>query len=422
MVDTSLPGLRQLPISARTRDKAAQRSVFQTIMRVIERYIFRRVAVATVGAFAAILGVVWVTQAVTRIDFASGSAGSITAFLTMMVMLTPQFITLTLPFGLLIGAVNVLNAMNADSEMPVLAGAGVSRWAVARPLLLLASLLGLFILFNSHIVEPAANRKVRDIVTEARTDLLSTLIRDGRFTRVEKGMTLYVERKSPGNVLQGILIGDKRDEATHLVYHAREGLVEDRGDSTILILVDGQIQRRDVKSGSVSVIRFQSYALSLDQFARSDGTTRYFLHEQPTSYLLDPDPNDKFVQRWPGQISGELHRRMTEWLYPALFVFIALAMAGQPRSHRTAAAGAVFLAFGTGLLYRWGGYFAYNEIKSDASLFWILYAIPLGGITLGTWMFMTGRTVGVPDRLMLVVQRMAEGVNRIGGPGRRKPA
>ena len=404
------------------RKAAAQRSRVQTVVRVIEAYIFRRVAGATLGAFAAILGVVWVTQAVTRIDFASGSAGSITAFLTMMVMLTPQFITLTLPFGLLIGTVNVLNAMNADSEMPVMAGAGVSRWAVARPLLVLSALLGAFVFFNSHVIEPAANRKVRDIVTEARTDLLSTLIRDGRFTRVENGLTIYVERKSPGNVLEGILIGDKRDEATHLIYHAREGLVEDRDDTTIMVLVDGQIQRREVRTGAVSVIRFQSYALSLDQFARADGTTSYFLHERPTSYLLDPDPNDKAVQRWPGQLAGELHRRMSEWLYPTLFVFIALALAGQPRSHRMAAAGAVFLAFGTGLLYRWGGYFAYNEIKGDAGLFWILYAIPIGGITLGIWMFATGRTVGIPDRLMYWVQKAIAWLRQPGIAGRRKTA
>ncbi len=384
-------------------------------MRVIERYIFRRVAGATLGAFAAILGVVWVTQAVTRIDFASGSAGSISAFLTMMVMLTPQFITLTLPFGLLIGSVNVLNAMNSDSEMPVMAGAGIGRIAIGRPILLLSFFCGVIVFANSHFIEPAANRKVRDIVTESRTDLLSTLIRDGRFTRIEKGMTIYVERKVGGNLLQGILIGDKRDKKTHLIYHAREGLVQDRDDGSILVLVDGQIQRREVATGAVSVIRFQSYALSLDQFARVDGATTYFLHERPTAYLMNPDPNDKSVQRWPGQIVGELHRRLTEWLYPTLFAFIALALAGQPRSHRAAAVGVVFLAFGTGLMYRWGGYFAYNEIKSDASLFWILYAIPLGGISLGTFLFLTGRTIGLPDWALTLMQTLNARFNALTG-------
>ncbi|WP_158629290.1 LPS export ABC transporter permease LptF [Roseitalea porphyridii] len=384
-------------------------------MRTVERYIFRRVAIASLSAFAAILAVVWVTQAVTRIDFATGSAGSIGAFLTMMVLLTPQFVTLTLPFGLLIGTVNVLNAMNADSEMPVMAGSGIGRMAFARPVLIVAVALGATVFLVSHLVEPRANRAVRDIVTDLRTDLLATLIQDGRFTEVEDGLTIYVDRKDAGGRLSGVMIADKRNPETHLLQFAQEAVVDDSGDVSLLVLREGQLHRTEVATGQVSIIRFQSYAVDLARFGSATGSHTYLPHERETAYLLDPDANDPTLNTWPGLARGELHRRLSEWLYPILFALVALVLAGQPRSHRTTSIMTVVLAFGAGLGYRWGSYFAYNTIKIDGALFWLLYAVPLGGIALSVLMYLRGWTVAVPDRAMLAVQRFA---GKLGGPSR----
>lgn len=382
-------------------------------LRTVERYIFRRVAVATISAFAAILAVVWVTQAVTRIDFATGSAGSIGAFLTMMMLLTPQFITLTLPFGLLIGAVNVLNAMNADSEMPVMAGSGIGRMAFARPVLIVAAVLGAATFLISHLVEPRANRAVRDIVVDLRTDLLATLIQDGRFTEIEDGLTIYVDRKEPGGRLSGVMIADRRGPESHLMQFAREAVVDTGAGANLLVLRDGQLHRTDVSTGQVSIIRFQSYAIDLGRFSSAAGSQVYLPHERETTYLLDPDPNDRTLGDWPGLARGELHRRMSEWLYPVLFALVALVLAGQPRSHRTTSIVTVVLAFGAGLGYRWGSYFAYNQIKTDGSLFWLLYAIPLAGIGVSVLMYRQGWTVRVPDRAVMSLQSFGR---RMSGP------
>lgn len=385
-------------------------------MSTIERYIFRRVAVASVSAFAAILAVVWVTQAMTRIDFATGSAGSIGAFLTMMVLLTPQFVTLTLPFGLLIGTVNVLNAMNADSELPVMAGSGIGRLAFARPVLIVALALGATVLLINNLVEPRANRAVRDIVVDLRTDLLASVIQGGRFVEIENGLTLYVDRKEAGGRLAGVMISDRRDPDTHLLQHAREAVLDESTGVSLLVLQEGQLDRLDVSTGQVSIIRFQSYALDLGRFGSAADTPQYMLHEHETAYLLDPDPNDPSLRNWPGQASGELHRRMTEWLFPILFALVALVLSGHPRSHRTTSIMTVVLAFGAGLGYRWGSYFAYNEIKTNGSLFWLLYAIPLGGIGLSVLMYLRGWTVVVPDRLLLAVASLADRLRRLAPP------
>ncbi|MEM1378659.1 MAG: LptF/LptG family permease, partial [Pseudomonadota bacterium] len=141
-------------------------------MSTIERYIFKRLIVASLGAFAAMLAVVWVTQAVTRIDFATGTAQSALVFLQIMAYLTPQFFALTLPFGILIGTVNVFNALNSDSELPVVASAGVHRLTLMRPVVFISLIAGAAIFYSNHFVEPPTQRAVRDLIIEGRSDLL----------------------------------------------------------------------------------------------------------------------------------------------------------------------------------------------------------------------------------------------------------
>ena len=76
----------------------------------------------------------------------------------------------------------------------------------------------------------------------------------------------------------------------------------------------------------------------------------------------------------------------------------------------------MFLAFGAGLAYRWAGYFAYNVIKADGALFWLLYAIPVAGIGLSVFMYMTGRSVAVPDRVATSVDRFIRAWSRPTAP------
>ncbi|MEL6437138.1 MAG: LptF/LptG family permease [Pseudomonadota bacterium] len=375
-------------------------------MTIIERYILGRVAVASAGAFAAMLAVVWVTQAVTRIDFATGTAQSAWVFLAIMGYLTPQFITLSLPFGILIGTIQVLGALNSDSELPVMASAWLGRSAIMKPVMIVAGVAAAFIALSSHFIEPAANRAVRDLITNARADLLTSVIQQGRFARPDAGIVIYVDEKSADGTLGGLMVADTRDPQVQLTYFARQAAVTDVNGSDALVMLDGQIHRRDAETGLVSTIAFDSYSLSLSQFGSTAETTQYFLHERSTAYLINPDPNDRFVQIWPGQAVGELYKRLTEWMFPLLFGLIALVFAGQPHSHRAAATMAMFLAFGTGMIYRWGSYYAYNETKTAPDTAIMIAVIPAVGIAISAVMFLRGYEVKIPDRILVALSKL----------------
>lgn len=91
---------------------------------------------------------------------------------------------------------------------------------------------------------------------------------------------------------------------------------------------NGEVQRRSVSDGTVSIIKFDSYAFDLSQFASAGDDFVIYAKDRPLSYLLNPDPNDPILQTRPLRYKAELHRRLTQWLYPVVFAMIALAFAG----------------------------------------------------------------------------------------------
>lgn len=374
-------------------------------MNTIERYIFKRAFLACIGSTIAIVALVWTSQSATRIDFATGSGGSITAFLHFMGLLVPLFLASVLPFGLVIGTTQILNTMNMDSEMPVVASAGISRWRLAKPFLLIGLLSGAYLFISNHFIEPYSNMASRDVLTQSRTELLTSLIQPNRFVDIDDDLTIYVEGKT-GQTLAGIMISDRREADLDLIYYAQSGAVGIVDDQQILVMNDGEIHRKTRNEPNVAVIKFRSYALSLAQFSPENSSTRYFLRERQTSYLLNPDPNDKMVQSRPGEVRAQLHKRMTNWLYAILMVLVALVLAGKPRSHRSAAITNHILGFGTALVYFALSSAFYDLNKIEANHIYLIYALPIGGIAASAFMYHFGIGISLPQWALVALDRV----------------
>ncbi|QKV18418.1 LptF/LptG family permease [Oricola thermophila] len=367
----------------------------------------------TLAAFVAVLAVVWVTQVLSRIDFATNSGQSIVAFLKLVVMLTPQLAAIVLPIAVVIGTVQVFSTMNGDSEMAVMSASGMSRGMIARPVLAIAGIASVYLLVSNHFIEPYANRTLRDVLVAARTDLLTTLVREGTFTKLEKDLTIYVDRRLPGNVLAGIMVSDTRDDDVHLIYYAQSGAVGKVDGKEVMAMTNGEIHRRNMGDGTQSIIRFNSYAISLAQFASSNSQTYYAPHERDSADLAYPDPNDRIFQNQPGWVRGELHRRMSDWLYPILFAYIALVVAGQTQSNRQTRFNTYFQGLGGALIYRWGAYAIYSANRNNPELWWLFYALPIGGIAANMTLYYMGVTISVPEPLINAWDNLARRVRQM---------
>jgi lipopolysaccharide export system permease protein len=381
-------------------------------MNLLERYIFRRAAQLTLTTLAATTVVVLITQVLIYVNVLTDSGQAITTFLKLALMLVPAMAIVVTPFALLIGASQTLSAMNADSELAVIEAAGGSQKITAKPIVILGTALTLASLGVALFVEPWSNRQIRTLVTEAGADLVRVAVQSGSFKRLEDKLFIQIAEQQPGGAFGGIFIADMRDPVTELIYYAKRGAIVEMEGTELLVMTDGEIQRRSTANKDVSIIQFASYAIDFSQFGPAGKTTNFFPKERSTAFLINPDPNDFFAKQKPNLIRSELNRRFSEWLFPLAFALIATYFAGMARSNRQerlwSLAGAVIVA----LIFRGMGFFSANGSGGSTFLLVLTYATPLSAIVLFAGLLVTGRQLHIPQWLVNGGSALAAGLEQ----------
>lgn len=343
-------------------------------MIIFETYILRRVFQMFLTALLPVLGIIWTTQALQRINLVTDTGQSIGAFIQLATLILPTIIPLVLPFALVIGITQTLTTMNNDSELTVIEAAGGSRSIIVRPIMMLSVALGLFSFAVDNFVEPVVRQAARQMIATAHADLLSSVVQENTFRKVADGLYVQVASRRNNGVLGGIFVADSRNPGYELIYYAREGAVDEK--SSALVMRDGEVHRK-LPDGGVSIIKFDSYAFDLTDLTKMAGAATIRAQDRSLGYLLAPDVTEENYKKNPGAYDAELHRRFTEWTFPILFGLIALVVSSDARSHREARLHPMVRALLITLVLRWATFYAANNAEDSRIFIPLMYFIPL---------------------------------------------
>jgi lipopolysaccharide export system permease protein len=385
-------------------------------MKVVERYIMRRAFVVFLAALVWTLAIVWTTQVLAKIDLVTDSGQSSLTFFEVAALILPSIIPIVVPFALVVAVAQTLSVMNSDSELAVVNAAGASRWTIVRPIMLLALAASVFSFAVDNGIDPYARQKNRALVAQSRADLLSLIIQEGTFRKIEDGLFLQIGERLPDNKLGGIFVADSREEGVNLVYYAKTGSVVERGGEKVLMMNDGVIHRKTL-TGDLSVIRFTSYAFDMSAFMAAASEVTLLPKDQTTQYLLNPSPNDKSFQQNPQEYRAEIDQRFSEWTYSMVFALIALAVAGDARSHREARVNPLITAITISLFVRWLGFFAASKADEVPQYAYMVYGVPIVASAVAIWFIVSNRTMELPvawaDWMTNLASRVGDGWNAL---------
>ncbi|RJG45756.1 MULTISPECIES: LPS export ABC transporter permease LptF [unclassified Mesorhizobium] len=364
-------------------------------MKVVERYIMRRTFEMFMAALLWTLAIVWTTQVLARIDLVTDSGQSALTFFEIATLILPSIIPIVVPFAIIIAVAQTLSTMNSDSELVVISAAGSSRSTITRPIIILAALASVFAFAVDNGIDPYARERGRELVAAARADLLSLVIQEGTFRKVDDGLFVQVGERLPDGRLGGIFVADSRQPNVDLVYYAKKGAVVQQDGKSMLVMNDGVVHRK-TPAGDVSVIRFTSYAFDLSAFSAAASEVTMYPKDRTLPYLFNPNPNDKIYQNSPQQFRAEIHRRFTESFYALVFALIALAVAGDARSHRESRIHPLMTAVTIALFVRWLGFFVTQQSQSNPLFSPLVYAVPIITSLVAIGFIRSNRTMELP--------------------------
>jgi lipopolysaccharide export system permease protein len=346
-------------------------------MRILSRYIFRQTAGALVLILVSLTGVVWIAVALRQLELMTTQGQDVLRFLAMTTLAIPSMMALIAPIALLIASIHVVNRLNSDSELIVMAAGGMPSWLLLRPLGLLALLVGLGIASVNHMAGPWAQQKLRELAVLVRTDLMAQVIQPWRFTSPEARLTVHIRDRAPDGELLGLMMHDGRDPKQVTTYLAERGRIIKQGGTAYLRMEKGHIVRREEKDTSPQIVAFDRYAVDINQLEqRADQVVVVRPRERYTSELLNPDPSDPVYKINPGSYASELHERLASPLYAFAFVLLVLAFMGQAQTTRTSRTQALISAFAVAVFYRVVGIAAANYVVVRPATAPLLYAAP----------------------------------------------
>ena len=327
--------------------------------------------------------VIWLTQSLHFLDLIINRGQSALTFAYLTLMILPRLLVIILPLAFFFGSLYALSRLNTDSELVVMASAGVSRAQLAVPVLGAAVIVMALTYLCGLYLMPAGQRAANETVVDIRANIGAALFNEGTFNTPAKGLTVFIRAIDSDGSIHGALVHDNRNPKVPITYLAQSGQIVQTPAGARLVMRDGTIEQSARHGARLSVLKFQRYVFDLDQFSGPAQPSERATDERYLGELLNPDPRLKPSVK--NAFFAEANNRISQPLYCIAFALIALGAVVRGRrgrgAHMLRMTTACFAA--TGL--RIAGYGVQGMAVDRPSLCILFYVIPMIGIVAGIW-------------------------------------
>ncbi|MCW1381946.1 LPS export ABC transporter permease LptF [Novosphingobium sp. KCTC 2891] len=301
-----------------------------------DRYIARLVLVPMAAVFVIAASLLVLDKMLKLFDFVATEGGPVSVVFKMLANLLPEYASLAIPLGLMLGILFAFRKLATSSELDVMRAVGLSYTRLLRvPYLFAIGLAALNLVIVSYL-QPLSRYYYEQLNYELRSGALGASIKVGEFNSLQDRTALRVESsRDEGRDLQGIFARIATKEGQTLVISARDGQFfanRDNPDTVILRLTDGQIVQDGPGIKSPRVLTFASHDLPIDlpkieQFRqRGDKDREYFLPE-----LLKIGWSNQATQLARAQSLASFNFRIVEVVMMFLLPLLAVALAVPPK-------------------------------------------------------------------------------------------
>lgn len=305
-----------------------------------DRYIFQLVLLPMLGIFALAASLLVLDKMLRLFDFVATEGGPVGVVFQMLASLLPEYASLAIPLGLMLGILLAFRKLATSSELDVMLAVGISYTRLLRvPYILTFVLIAVNFVIVGYL-QPLARYKYEELQFELRSGALGASIKVGEFTTLKDRMALRIEQsEDDGRRLIGIFARVSNDKGQVLSISAREGrflALKENSDTIILRLMDGQIIQ-DMPGTTPRVLSFTRHDLPIDlpkieEFRERGGKDREYILPE----LLRIGWNTSLPEDERLKSQANFNYRMVEVVMMLLLPLLALSLAIPPKRSTSA--------------------------------------------------------------------------------------
>jgi lipopolysaccharide export system permease protein len=311
-----------------------------------DRYLARLIALPLFSTLVIAAMLLVLDKMLRLFDFVAQEGGPVSVVWRMLANLLPEYLSLGIPIGLLLGILLAFRKIALSSELDALRALGLSYGRLLRVPYMFAFALALVNLFIVGFVQPYSRYAYEGLRFELRSGALGASIKVGEFTQLGKRMTMRIEKsENGGRDLSGLFIMTEAKDGKSLAVTAEKGtfLATDDPDTIILRLTKGVLVHNAPNYKVPRVLSFTGHDLPIDlpkieAFRDRGGKDR----ELTLPELAQIGSSDKVSAMTRAESRANFHFRLVEVAMMLLLPLLAVALAVPPK--RSSSALGVFLS------------------------------------------------------------------------------
>ena len=310
-------------------------------LSLIDRYLARSIAVPLIGTLILAAMLLVLDKMLRLFDFVVNTGGPVSVVWRMLANLLPEYFSLGIPIGLLLGILLAFRKLALSSELDALRGIGVGFGRLLRvPYMYAIGLILLNILLVGYI-EPYAHYRYEGLRFDLRSGALGASIKVGEFNRLGKRLTLRIDRSEEyGTRLHGIFVQVDDPSTGSVVATADSGRFLSTDDPQVILfrLHNGRLVQQSPKYPTPRTLTFNTYDLpvtvpAIDRF-RQRGMDYNELYFNELLRLGYGGAAANREQQLGAQ--SNFHSRIVEILIMVMIPMLAVALAVPPKRSTSA--------------------------------------------------------------------------------------
>src|SRR4051794_17224843 len=256
---------------------------------LIDRYLARTIAAPLLGTLILAAMLLVLDKMLRLFQYVVDAGGPVSVVWRMLANLLPEYLSLGIPIGLMLGILLAFRKLALSSELDALRGIGIGYGRLLRIPYAYAIPLAAINLLIVGYLEPMTHYRYEGLRFDPKSGARGGAIKVGEVTQLGKHRTLRIDRsEKKGTQLHGIFVENEDSKGMTIAATAEQGrfLATDDPDKILFRLSKGRLVQDSPKFPTPRTLAFDSYDLPvslpvIDQFRhRAAGEAdELYLHE-----------------------------------------------------------------------------------------------------------------------------------------------
>lgn len=214
--------------------------------------------------------IVWTIQAVNFFDFVTEDGHGLKVYFYYSILNFPKIIHRIFTFIYFISIFYIILNLEFKNEISIFWIYGISKTKFLKDALLFSLIFMILQIILGAYLSPSAQLKARNFLKNSDVNFFTSLIKEGVFINVTKGLTIFIDKKEKDGSFKNIFLEEVLKNNSRMIY-ANKGLLIDNKFQKKFKLENGQII--NIEKNKINVFNFDEIDFDLKNLDTKTITT-----------------------------------------------------------------------------------------------------------------------------------------------------